>query len=84
MEDIIEIDLAINLLKEGIILKDNLNNRFINKRKRIRVYSLNSSYSVSYDEFLDLFKNNKFIIENYDDCQIDSEKDKEYYSFKHK
>lgn len=84
MEEIIEIDLAINLLKEGIILKDNLNNKFIKKNKRIHVYSSNSSYSLSFDEFQELFQKNKFIIDDFDDSQIDIEKDKEYYNFKHK
>ena len=84
MEEIIEIELAVNLLKEGIILKDNLKNRFICKKKRVHVYSLNSSYSLSFEEFIELFKNNKFMIEDFDDSQIDLEKDKEYYSFKHK
>lgn len=84
MEEIIDIELAVNLLKEGIVLKDNLNNKFIRKKKRVQVYSLNSSYSLSFEEFFELFKNNKFIIEDFDDSQIDLEKDKEYYSFKHK
>lgn len=84
MEEIIDIELAINLLKEGIVLKDNFKNKFVKKKKRVHVYSSNSSYSLSFDEFQELFKNNKFIIEDFDDYQIDLEKDKEYYSFKHK
>lgn len=84
MEKIIEIELAINLLKEGIALKDKSKNKFIKKKKRVQVYSVNSSYSLSFQEFEELFKNNKFIIEDFEDSQIDLEKDKEYYSFKHK
>lgn len=84
MEEIITINEAINMLKEGIILKDNLSNKFIFKKRRIYVYSPNSSYNLSVQDFSELFKDNKFIIEDFDDSQIDLEKDKEYYSFKHK
>ena len=84
MEEIITINEAINMLKEGIILKDNMSNKFIFKKRRIYVYSSNSSYNLSIQDFSDLFKDNRFMIEDFDDSQIDLEKDKEYYSFKHK
>jgi len=84
MNEIIEINEAINLLKEGIILKDTLSNKFIYKRKRIYVYSSNSSYNLNIKDFNELFKDSRFIIEDFDDNFIDIEKDKEYYSFKHK
>lgn len=83
MEKIININEAINLLKEGLILKD-INNRFIYKKKRVYVYSSNSSYNLKIDEFIELFKDNKFVLEDFEDGSIDLEKDKEYYSFKHK
>ena len=84
MDEIIEIEEALSLLKEGIILKDNLRSKFIYKKKRIYVYSSNSSYNLSFTDFSDLFKKSKFVIENFDDSSIDVEKDKEYYGFKHK
>ena len=84
MNEIIEINEAINLLKEGIVLKDNLSTKFIYKKKRIYVYSNNSSYNLSLKDFSELFKDSKFIIEDFDDFTIDVEKDIEYYSFKHK
>lgn len=84
MNEIIEINEALNLLKEGIVLKDNLSTKFICKKKRIYVYSSNSSYNLSFKDFSELFKNSKFIIEDFDDSTIDVEKDIEYYSFKHK
>ena len=84
MEEIITINEAINMLKDGIILKDTMGNKFIFKKRRIYVYSSNSSYNLSAQDFSELFKDNKFIIEDFDDSQIDLEKDKEYYSFKHK
>lgn len=84
MNEVYEINEALNLLKEGIILKDNLSSRFICKKKRIYVYSSNTSYNLSFKDFSELFKDSKFVLEDFDDSSIDLEKDKEYYSFKHK
>ena len=84
MDEIITIDEAINMLKEGVVLKDVLNNKFIYKRKRFCIYSSNSSYNLNLEDFRELFKDSKFIIEDFDDTSIDLEKDREYYSFKHK
>lgn len=84
MKEIFEIDEAILLLKEKVILKDNLSTKFIYKKKRIYVYSSSSSYSLSLQDFSELFKDSKFFIEDFEDSTIDLEKDKEYYSFKHK
>lgn len=84
MDKIIDVNEAVNLLKEGIILKDNLNAKFIYKKKRIYVYASNSSYNLSLKDFSELFKDSKFIVEDFEDSAIDLEKDIEYYSFKHK
>lgn len=84
MDNILDINEAVPLLKEGIILKDNLNTKFICKKKRVYVYASNSSYNLSFDDFSELFKDSKFIVEDFEDSTIDPEKDKEYYSFKHK
>ena len=84
MQEIIEIKEALQLLKDKIVLKDIQSNRFIYKKKRIYVYSTNSSYNLNEEDFLSLFKDSKFIIEDFEEEIIDLEKDKEYYSFKHK
>lgn len=84
MQEIIEIKEALQLLKDKIVLKDIQSNRFIYKKKRIYVYSSNSSYNLNEEDFLALFKDSKFIIEDFEEEIIDLEKDKEYYSFKHK
>ena len=84
MTEIFGVDEAINLLKEGIVLKDNLSNRFVCKKSKINIYSSNSSYKLNFDDFILLFKDNKFIVEDFDDGAVDVEKDKEYYGFKHK
>lgn len=84
MQEIIEIKEALQLLKDKIVLKDIQSNRFIYKNKRIYIYSSNSSYNLNEEDFLVLFKDGKFIIEDFEEETIDLEKDKEYYSFKHK
>ena len=84
MNEIFGINDAINLLKEGLMLKDNVGSKFMMKKKRVSVYSSNSTYTLSFKDFQDLFKDNKFMIEDFEDAGIDLEKDKEYYSFKHK
>lgn len=84
MDKIVEVNEALQLLKDKLILKDFNASRFIYKKKRIYVYSSNSSYSLKMEEFLELFKDSKFIIEDFEEEIIDLEKDKEYYSFKHK
>lgn len=83
MSEIFTISEALELLKDGIVLKDNLKNRFICRKSKVYVYAPNSSYKLNFNDFVDLFKDNKFIIED-DGETIDPEKDKEYYSFKHK
>jgi hypothetical protein len=84
MNEIFDANEALNLLKDGAVLKDNLKSRFICKKNKVSVYASNSSYKLSCDDFLLLFKDNKFILEDFDDGEIDVQKDKEYYSFKHK
>lgn len=75
---------ALTLAKEGAKLKDNLSRIFFMKNKRIYVYSSSSSYSLTTKEFLELYKDNKFIIYLDEDEGIDAKKDEEYYGFKHK
>ena len=84
VEQVFDVNEALEILKDKIILKDNSNNRFVCRKNKIYVYSSNSSYCLKFNEFLDIFKNNKFIIEDFDENSIDPLKDKEYYSFKHK
>ena len=83
-KEIYGINEALVLLEEGAKLKDNLSRLFFKKKDRIFIYSSSSSYSLSINEFLTLYKENKFIIYVEDDEGIDSKKDEEYYGFKHK
>lgn len=84
MNEILNVDEALIALKEGLILKDKLSTKFIFKKSRIYVYSTNSSYKLSCNDFTYLYKDSEFVIEDFSDSTIDLEKDKEYYSFKHK
>ena len=83
-KEIYGVNEALVLFKEGIKLKDNLSRIFFLKNKRIYVYSSSSSYSLTINEFLELYKDNKFIVYLDDDGEIDAKKDEEYYGFKHK
>ena len=67
MQEIIEIKEVLQLLKDKIVLKDIQSNRFIYKKKRIYVYSSNSSYNLNEEDFLSLFKDSKFIIEDFEE-----------------
>ena len=62
MNEIFTINDALELLKDGIVLRDSLRNRFICKKSMIYVYAVNSSYKLTFAEFLDLFKDTKFAI----------------------
>ena len=83
MNEILDVNEALMCLKEKIIVKDN-KSIFKYKRKRIYVYSSNTSYSLSYKDFLELYKESKFVVVDDNNVNVDIEKDREYYAFKHK
>ena len=83
-KQIYTINEAIVLLNEGAKLRDSLSRIFLLKKERIYVYSNSSSYSLTINEFLSLYKDNEFIIYVDDEDGIDAKKDEEYYGFKHK
>lgn len=83
-KEIYNVNEAIVLLKEGVCLKDKNLNIFVLKKGLIYVYSKNSSYKLKVEDFLELYKENEFVIYSDDDTNIDSKKDEEYYGFKHK
>ena len=83
-KEIYNVSEAIILLKEGVCLKDKNLNIFVLKKGLIYVYAKNSSYKLKVDEFLELYKENDFIVYSDDDTCIDSKKDEEYYGVEHK
>ena len=86
-EDIFLINEAISYLKEGEILLSIDNNSSLFKYKNNKVLIVNKNYKsyITLNEFLELYKDVKFIIYNPKDNElVDEFKDKEYYSWNHK
>lgn len=83
-EKILSINSAYNVLLEGLVIVDFLGNRFKLKENNIVVKNVNARYVLKVEEFLTLYKEKKFIVLDDDESGIDSKKDEEYYSFKHK
>lgn len=83
-DNLLDINDAYISLKEGLVLLDKVNAYFKLINDRVYIKSENVSYNLEIKEFLELYKNSKFVIFD-DNCEIiDSKKDEEYYSFKHK
>ena len=83
-KDVYNVNEALVLLKEGLVLKDSVGAIYKIKNKRVSVYNTNSSFSILDKEFIDLYKDKMFIVDVGDDVNIDILKDEEYYNFKHK
>ena len=66
--------------KEIVMLRDHTS--FYIKGSRIMVNGLNTSYSLSFEEFRDLFQKETFYVYEPDNDGINSEKDDEYYLWK--
>ena len=84
LDRILDINEACLCLKDGFILKDSFNTYFKLKNKKILIKGDNHTCYLDLKEFKILYKNSKFIIVEDDYTLIDSKKDEEYYSFKHK
>ena len=48
------------------------------------VIDSNAKYSISYDDFLSLYKNNRFVVYENKEEEFDYSIDEQYYSWKHK
>ena len=82
-EIIDNIDNAIALLKNQKILYSN-KTYFVMKKQKVLIIGLNSKYSLTFEEFKDLYKENKFIVYEENDENFDFSRDDEYYGWKHK
>ena len=82
--EILTIDSAYKALKEGLVIVDFNFNRFKLKTDKVIVKNNNARYVLTVEEFLCLYKEKKFTILEDSESIIDSKKDEEYYSFKHK
>lgn len=84
LEVIEDVYIVIKLLKEKKILFLTNKTFFIMKNNKIRVFNTNVSYALKIDEFIDLYKNQKFYVYEENDETYDFLRDDEYYSWKHK
>ena len=82
-EIIDNIDNAIVLLKNLKVLYSN-KTYFVMKKEKVLIMGLNSKYSLSFEEFKELYKDNKFIVYEENEENFDFSRDDEYYGWKHK
>ncbi len=74
MRDVLE------ALKAGEILTTNASDLFQYKKGMIRVRNAGTRYSLSLEDFLDLYQHSTFFLYS-DDNAIDEEKDEAYYRY---
>lgn len=80
MEKLNDISEAIIYLKQGDIVSTNGKDQLVLKDKKICRYSDGTYFSLSINDFLDLYKNSNFYL--YEDSNyIDEEKDEAYYRY---
>lgn len=88
LEYIKEIDKAINKLKSKEILMAITNQEktfFVGKKEKVMIYNPNSTYSLKYEEFKELYNNVVFVVYNDNEAEFDFSRDDEYYNnWKHK
>ena len=86
-EIIDNIDKAIALLKNyKVLFTNHLNNKtyFVNKKQRVIVVGVNCKYSLSFDEFKEIYEQAKFVVYEENEESFDFSRDDEYYGWKHK
>ncbi|MBQ1508220.1 MAG: hypothetical protein IIZ47_02255 [Erysipelotrichaceae bacterium] len=71
---------VLEALKAGEILTTNASDLFQYKKGMIRVRNAGTRYSLSLEDFLDLYQHNTFFLYS-DDNAIDEEKDEAYYRY---
>ena len=87
IEIIEEIEKAVALLKtHKLLFTNHLNNKtyFVEKKQKVLVICINSKYTLTYEEFISLYKDAKFVIYEENEESFDFSRDDEYYSLKHK
>ena len=82
-EIIDNIDNAILLLKNLKVLYSS-KTYFAMKKQKVLIVGLNSKYFLSFEQFKELYKDNKFIVYEENDENFDFSRDDEYYGWKHK
>jgi len=80
MEKLKDISETLKYLKEGDIVSSNGKDQFIIRNKRVYRYFEGNQFSLTLDDFIDLYKNSSFYL--YEDTnEIDEEKDEAYYRY---
>ena len=79
-----DVHVAIVYLKEGALVKSSNNYIFRLANDKIIGFNDFSRYVLNEEEFKQLYQEYKFYIVEDNGAIIDSKKDEEYYSFKHK
>ena len=82
-EIIDNIDNAIVLLKNLKVLYSN-KTYFVLKKEKVLIIGINSKYYLSFEEFKELYSDNKFIVYEENEENFDFSRDDEYYGWKHK
>ncbi len=85
MQEKIYIKEAIDLLKKKFILIASTQNQktyFFYKKNLFYVRTNSYSTKINENDFIHLYKDTVFFIEENNSCEIDSEKDNVYYSYK--
>ena len=83
-DDVLSIKQAYIALQDGLAIRDFSNNRYKLKDEKVVVKNDHARFYLSVEDFLNLYKEKKFIILDDTDNSIDTKKDDEYYGFKHK
>jgi len=80
MEKLKDISETLKYLKEGDIVSSNGKDQFIIRNKRVYRYFEGNQFSLTLDDFIDLYKNTNFYL--YEDSnEIDEDKDEAYYRY---
>ncbi len=80
MMDYYDINEALKLLKEGILLKDN-KTIFVFKNNKFCCYFDGSLVKINEEDFIELYKNDNFYIFEDKEIIIDETKDEDYYRY---
>ena len=75
-----DINEALSYLREGDIVTCNGKDQFIMKEERIHRYSEGTHFSMELQEFIELYKKNRFYLYE-EPVEIDESKDEAYYRF---
>ena len=80
MEDLRDIYEALSYLKEGAVLTCNGKDQFVLKGEKVYRYEEGSRFSLSVEDFTDLYKKNRFALYE-ESVEIDESKDEAYYRY---